>query len=246
MLKSILMAALVGIALTQAACTETALDPAYPTSSLAWDEGLIGEWQDEDGDDGRYVVTSRKMAIEGDRLDPNRDVDGGFLQDKPREDELLDVYTVTVHTNDDDIRGPIELNAYVFEAGGSRFLSMQPTLSQLVQAGLALPIHMVLKLERDGDRITITPPAVPIFWMPNLRSLDAPRVVDPNPIDLDELLALSAESKQIDNLGFAYTSSIDRLLEFFERYAGDERLWEGGEPKVFQRVVDPGEPKVGD
>lgn len=222
-----------------AACTETTLDPAYPTASLVWDEGLLGEWREEGDDSNRYIVTRRKMAFEGERLDPHRDVEGGtILGPKPTDDELIDVYTVTVHIDDENIRGPIILNAYVFKAGGAQFLSFQPTLSQLAQAGLALPVHMVVKIERNADGVTLTQPALPISWMPYLRSLDAPREIDPDPIDLDELLELHEQAERSDNLGFSYTSSIDRLIEFFGRYADDDRLWEGEEAAQLVRVGD--------
>lgn len=222
-----------------AACTETTLDPAYPMASLVWDEGLLGEWREDGNDADRYIVTRRKMAFEGDRLDPHRDVDGGlFLGSKPTDAELVDVYTITAHMGDEDIRGPIIFNAYVFKAGGARFLSIQPTLSQLARAGLALPIHMVQKLERDADRVTLSQSEVGIFWMPNLRSMDAPREVDPNPIDLDELLELLEQAKGSDSLAFAYTSSIDRLIQFYGRYAEDERLWESDNAHEFVRVGD--------
>ncbi len=233
-----LVAVAVGCGLS--ACTETTLDPAYPTASLVWDEGLLGEWREVDqAKQAGIVVSRRKMAFEGDRVDPIRDVEGkGFFATKPSDDELVDVYTVAIPIDDEEFRGPIIFNAYVFKAGGARFLSLQPTLSQLAKAGLALPVHMVVKLERDADRVTLTQPAVPIFWMPQLRSLDAPREVDPNPIDLDELLELYEQAKGSDSLGFSYTSSIDRLIQFFGRYADDDRLWESEEGGQFVRVGD--------
>lgn len=231
------------------ACTDTALDPPYPTASLVWEDELLGEWvgAEHAEDPSRFVVTRRKMAIDGDRVDPVRSI-GGLFQNPPDEDELVDVLTITMHSGDEDFPDPIVYNAYLFQAGEHRILAFQPTFTQTLRGGLlVLPVHLFAKYELDGDSALITFSDVPVAWMPPHRSLDAPRTIDDGPIELEELLELAAAGDGPEGLGLlAYTSSIDRLIDFLARNAGDDRLWNEDEAQRFVRVSATGEPAAGD
>lgn len=216
-------------------CSEGMYDPKYPSSRVAFDEGLVGRWTPvkHDSDPPTVVeIQRREVVVAEGLLRPDQEpgkpepVEANPGRGSVPAAETAPAYRISIPTGKEG-EEPFRMHGYLVEAGGKRFLGIQVTLSQLSRGAgypFSIPTHILCKMEREGDIVRIWAPRVWIAWAPELVMLDAPEGAPP-PIDLD---------KVGDRVGL--TGSIDRLIDFCAAHADDPRLY--GEMSEWKRAPD--------
>jgi hypothetical protein len=121
--------------LTAAGCGSPFLQPV--ANSATWDPGLVGEWTASDPVQARVVIAQASGEAAA----------GGYT------------VSLTVHDKG-EFKTALNLDLTLSEVGSGRYLDLflsQPERDKLVGAYgfLAIPVHQVMKMERDGDKLTV-------------------------------------------------------------------------------------------
>lgn len=206
------------------------MEPDYPAEKMVFDDTLVGSWEllsskgERTPDAARFQVIEREVEVAQGRLNP---------QLGPGDSPPARAYTVTATKQDPKTK--FRFHAYLVREGGGTFLGIQSDPKELEKVApnfMVLPLHFVLKLERDGDRVLLRAPKAPqVVWVPPALAtgwLDAASDGKPS--------GPGPEGKQYD---FVLTNSIERLLQVCRERAEKKELWDG-EPGVLVRVNSEG------
>jgi hypothetical protein len=124
---------------------------------------------------------------------------------------------------------PLEFWVVLLDAGhDERLIGFQVRQTDAVQWGV--PWHMLLRVKRDGDTLTVQGPKHLVVWMPSTQPLDPPAPNERPVPPLDDL------EKRADG-GMFVTFDPDRLLQVYSHYVADPAFWD--EATTFRRVVAP-------
>lgn len=202
-----LLAALVCVPLlVVGACSRQA---DYPVALMVTDDGLVGVWTvDGNQNNARLEVRARDVKVANDRTVGAANAASG----KGAEKSAL-AYTLLVCS--DDQPQPIELSAVLLEVEGVRLVGMQLSDEELERSpvsGLMLPMHFLLRIEREGDTIRARAPAHGLAWVPGAQWIDPPS---------DQ----PGEIARNPDKGIRLTSSIDRLIEVYRAEMGKPGFW---------------------
>ena len=218
-----LLAAIVGVLVFLTGCV-TDPYPPYKLSSLDFDDELVGVWRsvenEQNADDAFELRFSRRpITVVGDRLPTSEDSLPWFGKRRQFEQYIID------YAEDDGVT--MRLLAFLLDAEDSRLLGIQLD-GEGSSPFLNLPVHAIMKLERDGDDLTLWTPEMFVVWLPDIEPVDGPE--DPGrPIPDRESDAM-----------MRVTSSIDRLASYYMAHVGDAAFWTD-EPMLLRRVTT-GEP----
>ncbi len=223
-MRPIAVAALLAVLPVLAACNS--MEPPYPAAAVVFDETLLGVWQTpppkagEREEEARFTVTERRVDVFNGRLNPELSAS---------DTEQARAYEVTSPTR--DRRGDYKFHAYLVRAGESTFLGVQTDpaeLERIAPSALVLPLHILMRIERDGDTVTLNLPNAPLVaWVPL-----ASGWLDTDPAKEPVVSGPSGERSTI-----ILTNSIDRVLEVCRERAARPDLW-SEEPMVLHRVKD--------
>lgn len=205
----------------------TPMSPDYPVAQLEFDETLLGEWlpardpakprADPDAKEfSRVVVEPRMVEHNGTRVNPALAINH-LDKNKPR--PTLKQYRVIVAGEDESGPHRLQFEAYLIKFGQTRLLGLQLEVAEEAGKTYAplipylLPVHFVVRLDRDGDRLHFRAPKAPIVgWIPLVKPLDA---------------AVDAGSRRaIDAKGLYVAESVDRLLEHYAAIAENDEAWQ--------------------
>jgi len=228
-------AGLLGIVIALAVQGCAALEPRYREKQIAFDEALVGAWEEvpegEPNDKrtpSRFAVSPRTVEVKDGRLNPDTGASNTVTPATPNSYRI-------------EVGGPeghaITFDAYIIELGpGRRLAGFQVAGEMIEKAGgpfLALPLHHFLKFERDGDEVKLwyaAPPAA-IAWMPWIHIPGSDRLhASPE--------SPSEDDDQVETGFLRISDSIDRVLSYYERHWDDRAFW-SDEPTRYRRVPAP-------
>ena len=181
-----------------AGCGSPFLHPASTGASLS-DPGLIGEWVTSDDISVRAVVSGEPSEA----------------ADRP--------YSVTLTVRDKgDPKTTLTVDCTLTEINGSRYADLflaQPERDNLVGAYgfLVLPVHQIMRVARDGDRLTV--------WSFRGDWLDDRAYAG---VVAHDRVTVGGGSVAV------VTSSTERIRDLLARHGQDPKAF--GDPIVFQRV----------
>lgn len=191
----------------------------YPVALMVTDDGLVGVWTvDGEQSDTRLEVRARDVEVVKDRTVGAANPASGERAEKPTR-----AYTLRLLS--DDQAPPIELSAVLIEIEGVRLVGVQLSDEELKRSpisGLMLPLHYLLRIEREGDTIRAWAPAHSLAWVPAAQWLDPP-CGPPGDIARDP------------KRGIRLTSSIDRLIEVYRQEMKKPDFW-SEEAATFSRA----------
>lgn len=198
-------------------------EPDYPKAVVIYDGALLGTWEWRDPDNPekngmRATVEPRAVPVKGGRLNPP-----GLLGASQAGDDTVQAYRVVLHSE----KPPesVDMAAYLVQIGEQRLLGFQVTLEQLSKAApppLALPVHWLLRLQRDGDTVSLATGKGSAGWVPLVTFLDAVASAD-------------GGDGRVEPGSLAVTNSIDRLLQFYKGRMEQPGFW-SEKAMVWRRV----------
>jgi len=203
------------------------MSPDYPVAQLEFDETLLGEWlpardptkarADADFNGfSRVVFETRMVEHNGTRVNPAWAIN---LLDKEKSKPTLRQYRIVVSSENDGEIERLQFEGYLIKFGQARLLGLQLEVAEERGKTYAplipylLPVHFVVRVDRDGDQLQIrTPKDAIVGWIPLVRPLDA---------------AMDAGSRRaIDAKGLYVAETVDRLLEHYAALAENDEAWE--------------------
>ncbi|CAG0994272.1 hypothetical protein PHYC_02468 [Phycisphaerales bacterium] len=228
--------------ITLAGCTASP-PPEYPASRLKFDQALIGRWKSVKADQPMEVgvftrypdvetvieIKSRDVPLRNGRVDSMAS-EGG-----PRE-TVAKGYQVIQSTG----KGAIELDGFLFEAGGERLFGMQVSSKQISDlAMMVLPLHFVSRITIVGDEMRIQVAQSGFAWVPYIGWIDAEpgakREFAWSP-PKDDSSSATPTDKPTSIPILLVTSDIDRLIEVYEKFMHEPGFW--GEAETYKRMKD--------
>ncbi|MGD9690608.1 MAG: hypothetical protein AB7K52_13060 [Phycisphaerales bacterium] len=199
----------------------TSAEPPYPVEVLAYDEGLVGRWEQtrEPGkkQDERIVleITSREITVKEGKVDASGMGPDGLRKDQePRETRRAYMFRYETEPGK-----ATTLMAVLFNAGGRQFAGMQIPPVQMNDAGLSgwvIPVHRVVGLEREGDVLRASSGAFDVAWIPGVEILDGAGGTK------DTVKTLTDEKA-----GPHVTTDIGRVIELYAEAATKDGVWRG-------------------
>ncbi len=199
------------VLIVAAASVGCSREASYPVALLATDDGLVGEWISKtksDDDTVHITITQRTVSVRNGRTEGSRDVVGGGEPGKP-----VTAYTVLM-TREREV-GSLELSAVLIELNGTRLLGIQASDEELRRnplGAVVLPLHFLLRIEREGDTMKAWAPGRGFAWVPRAQWIDPPCESPPG-VARDEAR------------GLRLTSSIDRLLDEYRAEMVKPGFW---------------------
>ncbi len=191
------------------------IHPAYKAAELAPDPEFIGVWRvvHPSGDGFDLVRVSKRMVpLNNGRLS---DLEIGVSS----AGECAETYLIEM-TDTGETPETVQLFGYLVRAGTTRVLGIELSNEQIKKSKLAypmaLPVHMILRYQREGDRLTLSWPDVEIVWIPGIRSVDEA----PNARRDVSLRQLKDEKSEL-----LFVHDIDRLVELYATYSNEPGMW---------------------
>jgi hypothetical protein len=154
--------------------------PAYEANLLTNDPGLAGSWimrvpaseENKEGGELRYAIAPRTAKVTGNRL-------GQFNPKEPGGERDINAYLLTVtlprdEKKPDEAPKLLTYDAVLLTFEGTTLLAFEPSPSrepEFVHLDY-LPVHRILRLERNADEMTVRLMRRPIVWLPGLKPLD--------------------------------------------------------------------------
>lgn len=201
------------------------IEPDYPVAAIAYDPGLIGVWRSDEEEArkaGDVRIEPMTTPVAQGRLSHRVGNTQTGVKGEPNG------YRIFLPPPKEGER-PLELHAYTVRAGERTLLGFQVSDERLDGAAflmLAIPIHWVVLVERDGDRLEAGLPREMVGWVPLIGWLDAKGEETPLPEELP-----GSDGRLL------VTNSADRPLEVYAKYGARDEFWEG-ERIVYTRVVE--------
>lgn len=204
--------------------------PRYPYDAVVWDESYLGTWvsTDEAGRTSTLVVEARPVRVDpvDRRLNPD---DGagerrgaGAAPGTPAPPAEISQYLLTFTGSDDE---SWVLEGYLLRAGEVRLLAFQrhdPFIE--ANAGWVVPLHFVWRVEMEGQgagdgagqTLSFAAPNRSVSWVPGIQWADAADDGGTRPIP-----------REVPGRpGVRVAESLDRVLAYYVRHAGDPTFWE--------------------
>jgi len=191
------------------------LEPRYPAEKVVFDEGMLGEWDlrfskgEQHGSPIRLNVREREVPVGDGRTNPEF---GASNETKVRAYEIV--------CRKDDPPARHTFHAYLLSDAGQTFLGLQLDPAELKNVApfpFVLPLHLIFRIDKDGDRVLIRIPDAPmVAWVPLVSGWLGGEPVVSGPV--------RAPDGEMSSL--ILTNSIDRALEVYRERAAREKLWE--------------------
>ncbi len=169
------------LVLAMAGCMDYA--PAYQISVLNSDAKLVGSWtleitgsQNEDGTQKKLPmeISSKPMPAKGGRLGRF----GERAATGANETQTVQGYLIDVKVPEEEDKGkkfgPLTYDAVLLNIDGATLVAYQPTEDRFSAMGAIdfLPVHRILRLEREGETYRLSTMKSPIVWVPTLKPLN--------------------------------------------------------------------------
>ena len=192
--------------------------PAYQEQFLTFDEGLLGTWtlhaspleQNEPAPTLPVTVARREAPITSGRL-------GDFNDPANKGGKKLAAaysFTITPPKDGDQPQPPPRTyDGILLSIDGTTFLayelgSKEPPVADYF--GDVLPVHRILRIERNGDTVDIAAMKAQLVWMPTVRSAYDATKCPPLP----------------DTDGLWFVENPDHLTTLLHQAAANKDLWE--------------------
>lgn len=225
------------------ACSSTILDPTYRAADLVFDEGLLGRWAIQAGDEDHKGNEAGFIEFTERRREVNKDgsVDT-ILQDVPQpgSQDDADHHATAIQTRSrpmsriygvefspsGDQEASLSFNGYLNEIKGDRYIGLQIAYSGAVGSAapypFMLPTHTFWRLERRGDTLTI------------LRARRILLMVSGVPYRATTAEAEIRAAEEAPDQFIVMFTSLDTLREYYRRHAADASFFDPG--TVYQRI----------
>lgn len=220
----------VGVVLGLLLCGCTAIEPDYPVSAITFDEGLVGVWEftNKDGVAERCRIEERPLNVSDGRI-----ASGSLFRAELKQPVAnlsgLRGYAITEDKAADQSAA---LLGYLVKLDDhTNLFGVIPNGTNWFPLGFSIPMHVMGRVEREGDELRIAMPRVMIAWVPQVRW------VDEAPARADGEFGPATDP---DANGRIYiTNSIDRVLAIFRRYGSEKSFWDESGAQVLHRVAAP-------
>ncbi len=196
--------------------------PDYPVALLVTDDGLAGRWVQQQGMIQNVLeIRARPVPVKDGRT---MRLASAMVDGNP--EATASAYSILVQFGEHTV--PVECSAFLIEFDGTRLLGAQVADAELDKSAmgtLVLPLHMLFKIERDGDTLTWSSLRQPIAWIPYGEWIDPP--CDPPAQGGDAAHPRNPNALRL-------TNSLDRLVEVCREGVRRPDFWQA-DPMVFHR-----------
>ncbi|MFZ4573739.1 MAG: hypothetical protein ACOYN0_05035 [Phycisphaerales bacterium] len=195
--------------------------PAYRQELLTADERLEGAWTfnaPERGTEGdksvevSVIVSKREAIVTGGKLGQFNGAGANPTKSK------VPAYSFTIDVPKEAVEPELHLayDGVLLRIAGTTFLAFEPSPKEKV-AGDYLPVHRVVRVERDGDTLTCSMLKAQLVWIASIRI----------PYDTSEVPPLPTEQGQW------IVQNPEHMTELLGRAVGKPELWD--KPMVLRR-----------
>lgn len=171
-------------------CVES--DPRYTQDVVAFDDALVGTWTLVDvkgeaegsGEKTRteLVLSPRTLHVKNGRYEPENTPTAGS---ESAHLETANAYDAVLRVEGEKQPFEVELKGFLLRIDGWSYFAFQPSNKAMAGSPLssfALPLHQVVRTERDGDELVIWLSRIRLAWLPHVQMLDGPSPATGEPV----------------------------------------------------------------